>query len=156
MIITPPILKLDGHKSAVLRAIYQGNGFPQDVESVLWINVQEIPTIENEENTLQLAQRIRIKLFYRPAGLNMTLPEAVEKLQWQCHGNTLRAVNPTPLHISLTQLHINGQNVDADMVNPHGERTFTLSQQKVSHIDFNWVDDYGGTNAVNNVPISCY
>jgi P pilus assembly chaperone PapD len=48
----------------------------------------------------------------------MTLPEAVEKLQWQCHGNTLRAVNPTPLHISLTQLHINGQNVDADMVNP--------------------------------------
>lgn len=79
MIITPPILKLDGHKSAVLRAIYQGNALP-DVESVLWINVQEIPTIENEENTLQLAQRIRIKLFYRPAGLNMTLPEAVEKI----------------------------------------------------------------------------
>lgn len=28
MIITPPILKLDGHKSAGLRAIYEGNGFP--------------------------------------------------------------------------------------------------------------------------------
>lgn len=155
MLITPPILKLDGHKSAVLRAIYQGNGFPEDVESVAWINVQEIPTIENEENTLQLAQRIRIKLFYRPVGLNMTLPEAVEKLQWQCHGHTLRAVNATPLHISLTQLHINGQNIDADMINPHGERTFALSQQKVSHIGFSWVDDYGGTNAVNNVPVSC-
>lgn len=149
MLITPPILKLDGHKSAILRILYQGHGFPSDVESVLWINVQEIPTVNEADSTLQLAQRIRIKLFYRPTGLVITLPEAVEQLQWQCHGATLRAINPTALHISLTQLKVNGHEVDADMLGPHSEHDFKLTQAVNSPFSFSWVDDYGGLNNHN-------
>ncbi len=153
MLVTPPILKLDGHKAAVLRTIYQGSGLPQDIESVLWINVQEIPTVSDTNNALQLAQRIRIKLFYRPAGLDINLPDAVAKLQWQCHGTTLRAINPTALHISLTQLHVNGRDVDADMVNPRAQRDFSLKQAVSGPFNFSWVDDYG---AINTVSATCH
>lgn len=153
MLVTPPILKLDGHKAAVLRTIYQGSGLPQDIESVLWINVQEIPTVSDTKNALQLAQRIRIKLFYRPAGLDINLPDAVAKLQWQCHGTTLRAINPTALHISLTQLHVNGRDVDADMVNPRAQRDFSLKQAVSGPFNFSWVDDYG---AINTVSATCH
>lgn len=153
MLVTPPILKLDGHKAAVLRTIYQGSGLPQDIESVLWINVQEIPTVSDTKNALQLAQRIRIKLFYRPAELDINLPDAVAKLQWQCHGTTLRAINPTALHISLTQLHVNGRDVDADMVNPRAQRDFSLKQAVSGPFNFSWVDDYG---AINTVSATCH
>lgn len=113
----------------------------------------EIPTVSDTKNALQLAQRIRIKLFYRPAGLDINLPDAVAKLQWQCHGTALRAVNPTALHISLTQLHINGREVDADMVSPHAQRDFSLKQAVSGPFNFSWVDDYG---AVNTATATCH
>lgn len=151
MIVTPPILKLDGRKSAMLRVLYQGNGLPENKESVLWLNVQEIPQANTTANGLQLAQRIRIKVFYRPASLNMTLSEAVEKLQWRCTGNNITVDNPTPLHISLASLHFSGRNMDIDMVNPYAQRTFSLPQAVPRHVAFTWINDYGGQTRVDNV-----
>ncbi|WP_162873694.1 fimbrial biogenesis chaperone, partial [Klebsiella pneumoniae] len=68
---------LDAAKTAVLRFIYSGNGLPQDKETLLWINVQEIPPAPKQENVLQVAVRTRIKLFYRPVALKTTLDEQV-------------------------------------------------------------------------------
>lgn len=144
MLVTPPIMKLDGNKSAVLRVIYSGSGLPQDVETVYWINVQEIPGVSHDQNALQLAQRIRIKLFYRPQGLGITLPEAAEKLQWQCKGNHVHVTNSTALHVSLTSISVNGRSSDADMVNPHASADFTLPQVANGLISFSYINDYGG------------
>lgn len=63
VVVVPPILKLDAAKTAVLRFIYSGTGLPQDKETLLWINVQEIPPAPKQENVLQVAVRTRIKLF---------------------------------------------------------------------------------------------
>lgn len=157
MLVTPPILKLDGQKSAMLRLIYQGVGLPQDVETVYWINVQEIPQTSEDNNNLQLAQRIRIKLFYRPDNLGVTPDEAAEKLVWQCQNNTLTVNNNSPLHVSLVSVSSGSTDIEADMVNPHASEHFPLPKGWHSgKIKYSWINDYGGTSSTESRAVSCH
>lgn len=67
--VTPPLARVVAKQQQLLRILYEGTGLPQDRESVVWLNVQEIPQASEQANTLQLAVRQRIKVFFRPAGL---------------------------------------------------------------------------------------
>lgn len=49
MIITPPILKLDGHKSAVLRAIYRGNGLPMILNRYCGLTCRKSPPLKTRK-----------------------------------------------------------------------------------------------------------
>lgn len=53
--------------------MYTGEPLPADRESLFWMNVKAIPSLDEKlanENTLQIAIQSRIKLFYRPSGLS--------------------------------------------------------------------------------------
>lgn len=69
-VITPPLFAMQGKKENTLRIIDATNKqLPQDRESLFWINVKAIPSMDKSklsENTLQLAIISRIKLYYRP------------------------------------------------------------------------------------------
>ncbi|RMS19883.1 Pili assembly chaperone: pili assembly chaperone, partial [Pseudomonas coronafaciens pv. garcae] len=67
-IVTPPLTRMAGGGRQLVRIIYSGADMPTDRESVLWLNVQEIPQAA-AVNTLQIAIRQRIKVFFRPDGL---------------------------------------------------------------------------------------
>lgn len=67
--ITPPLARVLPKQEQLLRILYEGQGLPTDRESVVWLNVQEIPQASTQANTLQLAVRQRIKIFFRPANL---------------------------------------------------------------------------------------
>lgn len=160
IVVVPPILKLDASKTAILRFIYSGNGFPQDKETLLWINVQEIPPTPKHENVLQIAVRTRIKLFYRPVTLKTTLEEQVQKLRWQREGSRLQVINDGPLHITFGALHLtngagNTVDVDANMVNP-GDRLSISIPAGVSvsnKLSFSYINDFGGRTEVKDVPV---
>lgn len=160
IVVVPPILKLDGAKTAILRFIYSGNGFPQDKETLLWINVQEIPPAPKLENVLQVAVRTRIKLFYRPTTLKTTLDEQVKKLRWQREGSRLLAINDGPLHITFGALHLKNSagktvDVDANMVNPGDRLSIDIpaGANVNNKISFSYINDFGGRTEVKDVPV---
>ncbi|WKS80323.1 molecular chaperone [Edwardsiella tarda] len=160
MVVVPPIVKLDAQKSAILRFIYSGQGFPQDKETLLWVNVQEIPPAPKQENVLQVAVRTRIKLFYRPSGLNTTLPQQVQQLRWQKSGNQLVAINPGPLHITFGTIHLQGSNgkpidIEANMVDPHGRLAIAIPAgvHIGNTISFSYINDFGGRSEVKNASV---
>lgn len=62
--VTPPLARVFAKEQQLLRILYEGKGMPTDRESVVWLNVQEIPKASETENTLQLAIRQRIKIFF--------------------------------------------------------------------------------------------
>lgn len=98
-VLTPPINRVDAGKGQTLRISYTGVSLPVDRESVFWLNVLEIPGINQakaDQNTLQVAFRSRIKLFFRPAGLQGSANDAVQSIIWQAKGTYLEATNPTP------------------------------------------------------------
>jgi len=152
--VIPPVLKLAGNKEAILRFIYAGQGLPQDRESVFWVNVQEIPPAPKEANTLQIAVRTRVKLFYRPAGLNTTLEQQVENLKWHKQNNKLVIENPGPLNITFSVLKLTNSagkqwQVNADMVNAFGQLTVNLpaGAEAASRVQATYINDFGGNSA---------
>ena len=101
--ITPSLARLGHRKEQTLRIFYQGVGLPQDRESVMWLNVQEIPQVSTSENSLQIAIRQRLKLFYRPKDLPGTADEAARNLTWSVENASgspaLLASNGSAFHV---------------------------------------------------------
>ncbi|MDR9616866.1 fimbria/pilus periplasmic chaperone [Providencia rettgeri] len=71
-IVTPRINKIAANEGVQLRIRFLGKNLPMDRESVYYLNVLDIvPKSKNTQgmNTLQLAIKTRIKVFYRPISL---------------------------------------------------------------------------------------
>ena len=100
-VITPPLFAMQGKKENTLRIIdATNNQLPQDRESLFWMNVKAIPSMDKSklsDNTLQLAIISRIKLYYRPGKLALPPDQAAEKLTFSRSGSSLTLTpNPTP------------------------------------------------------------
>lgn len=148
MVVTPPVLKVKPDQSAVLRFIYSGKGLPTDRESLYWINVQEIPPRASEPNVMQLAIRTRLKLFYRPAGLNARLEDQMSHLTFVKNAGNLVVKNNGPLHISLSQLIIQPPQsqllkLTAPMISPFSSETITFPKGS-RIVGLTYINDYGG------------
>lgn len=121
-VIAPPLARMSGNARQIIRIIYAGQGMPLDRESVLWLNVQEIPQTA-KDNELQIAIRQRIKLFYRPPGLEGDPLKAAQGLQWRVLDGQLHVSNPGPYHVSMIQLDVQQRgktllNVNSQMLAP--------------------------------------
>jgi len=155
--ITPPLFRINANKQNMLRIIKSGDGLPKDRESVYWVNVKAIPPAPeaNGQNTLQLAVKTRIKLFYRPVGLPGNAAETPKKLEWHQQGNELIVKNPTAYSASFNDIKVDGKELkDTKLVLPQSETHYKLDAAHVSTVSYRCINDFGGlteplTSAVN-------
>ncbi|WP_310469292.1 fimbrial biogenesis chaperone [Citrobacter portucalensis] len=84
----------------------------------------------------------------------------MKKLNWSLHGNKLSVTNNGPMYISLNKLHTGRSlsersDIEIDMIAPHSTQEFNLptSARLSGNISFNYVNDYGGTTEVADVPL---
>lgn len=120
---TPPVSRIEPKQGQTVRLMFNGSEvLPKDRESVYWFNVLEVPpkmsaTDAQNKNLLQLAFRTRIKLFYRPQGLEGKASDAPAHLKWQQRNvkgkTTLQVTNPTPYFVSFNVVNIvvNGKKI---------------------------------------------
>jgi len=155
--LTPPLKRLSGNARQQLRVLYQGLGLPTDRESVFWLSVQEIPQKSKDENTLQIAVRQRIKLFYRPAGLPGDVDQAPSRLQWRRVSKEgkpgLEIRNDSAFHISFGTVNVksgsNSYSVPATMLPPYSSQSFaiegasSLAPGGATKIEFESINDDG-------------
>lgn len=150
-IITPALARLPGDGRQLLRVIYAGADMPQDHESVLWLNIQEIPQAA-AENALQLAIRQRIKLFFRPRGLAGEPAQAPENLRWKLLGDVLHVENPGPFHVSMVKIAAQRGSSpllskDSQMIAPGQRLQFALASSSIDSpaaLSFISINDFGG------------
>ncbi|ARP80175.1 hypothetical protein CAL12_04575 [Bordetella genomosp. 8] len=158
--LMPPVFRMEAGKAQVIRLSYTKEPLPQDRESVFWLNVLEIPpkaqASGESQNSLQIAYRTRIKLFFRPRDLKGDPTEAAQKVRWSVlktdHGFALRAENPTQFAVSYSTLGVRtpGKTVQATpgMVMPFDAATFPLSGDiggipRPLKIEYSTINDYG-------------
>ncbi|TCM70940.1 P pilus assembly chaperone PapD [Acinetobacter calcoaceticus] len=157
--ITPPISRIEPKKSQTLRitALPNASQFDQKQETVLWLNVIDIPPKPesvNEtavpENYIQLAVRSRIKFFYRPAALVKDAFEAPEKIQWIKSADKLVIKNPTPYHITVNSILQKDGSKSLDllseslMLKPFSEHSVPFKNNNLNDMSFVNINDYGG------------
>jgi P pilus assembly chaperone PapD len=160
--IAPPIARIDPGKGQTLRILYTGEPLPQERESVFWLNVLEVPpkppTDEADINRLQMAYRTRIKLFFRPQGLQGRVEDTPAQLSWRVvqadkHA-ALEVHNPSAYHVSFRALELVGggktaEFTDGGMVGPGETRSFPLTgdvyQGADAKVHYHVINDYGGS-----------
>ncbi|WP_370965400.1 fimbrial biogenesis chaperone [Enterobacter wuhouensis] len=146
-IITPPLFTLSHGRSNLIRILRTGGDLPDDRESLFWLSVASIPETQGKqaENTLQVAIRSRMKLFYRPSGLQGKEEDAYKRVSWSKQGNHLRAANPTPYYVTLFNLRVDGHSIErAGMLSPFSSREIAGYQSDaLSAVRWQSINDYG-------------
>lgn len=155
-VATPPLFRLDPRKEQMVRIQKVPGALPEDRESVFYFNAQEIPVAGKAgENTLKIAMRTRIKLFYRPAGLQGNPLEALPQLRWslaQEQGKSVLVVNnPSAFHVSFIGVKViaGAQTVEVEepkMVAPMSSQRYALPgfSGRSGDVMFSAINDYGG------------
>ncbi|WP_434629539.1 fimbrial biogenesis chaperone [Chromobacterium sp. CV08] len=170
-LIMPPIFRVDPAKGQTLRLTFTGADLPKERESVFWLNVLDVPPLpkagNEQRNFMQVAFRSRIKLFYRPAGLQGSSDDAADKLSWSLlpqaggRGYMLRATNQAAYHVSLNRATLlmgrHEYETDGGMVPPGGNHDFMLKDPRFKpessmKLNYESINDYGAPVA-HSVPL---
>ncbi|MEK7946201.1 fimbria/pilus periplasmic chaperone [Pigmentiphaga sp. YJ18] len=161
--LTPPLFRVDPKKGQALRIIYSQDPLASDRESLFWLNVLEIPpqaaASPEAPNSLQLAFRTRIKLFFRPTGLPGDPAGAAAQMTWRFvrkddNKYVLVATNPSPFHVTISKVatEVGGvvwRNDTGAMVAPRATAEFDvgpvthINSEVPTKVDFMSVNDYG-------------
>ncbi|HFT1682904.1 molecular chaperone [Providencia stuartii] len=165
--ITPPIFKMSAGAGQNLRLTYLGDSLPKDKESIFYLNVLEIPpenedTASQNKNTMQIAIRTRVKLFYRPTDIKMPA-QVNEKLSFSikktAKGNELLVKNNSPWFITFQDVTLSEGNrklsLEGNMVAPFSDIYLNrgkgvaipndfINAKKVS---YSVINDYGGLDS---------
>lgn len=152
----PPVSRLEARQEKTLRIIKTQGALPDDRESVFWLNIKNIPPSGDDANanTLEIAIKTRIKLFWRPATIKFIPESAALKVKWTIQGNSLIVDNPTPIHISVMNVTVDGKDVPLDMVRPFDKVTLPLPAGVTGHaLTWRFINDYGAISQNINVTL---
>lgn len=156
LVALPPLQRVESlAKGQVkLQLTDDAQSLPQDRESAFYFNLREIPPKSSKVNTLQIALQTRIKLFYRPAALQLSRDSAQDlwqkKLVLSRQGDGYRVNNPGPYYVTLAAAYsqLNGKPIagfDPVMIAPFSESTLSVKAGVLGDKPImTWINDYGG------------
>lgn len=152
--VIPPVSRLDAGQEKVLRIMKVQGDLPQDRESVFWLNIKNIPPASNKPNALEIAIKTRIKLFWRPATLNITTERAAAQVKWHRQNQQLIVENPTPLHINVMNVTVDGKDVPLNMVRPFETQRLPLPEGANGNaLVWRFVNDFGAISQDRKVAL---
>lgn len=161
-LVLPPISRVDAGKGQVLRLRVTGQSLPKEQESAFWLNILEVPAVASEsgvnDGSLQVTVRNRIKIFYRPKGLDSKgAGRAAGSVQWTlsagADGATLHARNDSPYHVSMVKAWVVGERKEVEaegmqMLAPHASASFKLPEMgrlpSDATLKVRYINDFGG------------
>lgn len=155
--VTPPLFVSEPDSENTLRIIYAGPPLPSDRESLFFMNVKAIPSVNKEnmegKNVLQLAILSRIKLFVRPKNLAMPPEEALSQLKFERAGNHLKISNASPYYVTLVNLQLGGQKLENIMIAPKNSAQQALPSGASGALSWQSVNDYGAITPARRVSL---
>lgn len=152
-VLTPPINRVDPDKGQTIRISYTGTpALPTDKESVYWLNVLEVPS--KDKNSADVSQKLnvvfrtRIKLFYRPEGLDGNSNDAPDELHWHLSGQNATVKNSSKYNVTIFTVKYKGNGSASEsngaMVAPGDTHQFTLKNSgNINGLSFSTINDYG-------------
>lgn len=156
LMVTPPLFSLKSRGENNVRIISTNSNLPKDRESLFTLSVASIPSGRPGPDSVQLAVRSRLKLFWRPDGLKGSPDNAYRQLRWQITPSGLMVSNPTPYYVTVFKLNVDGQAVDnAGVVAPFSDRHTPWCKGKtVCPLRWQSINDYGRVMPVVTLSVS--
>jgi len=103
----PQVFRMEADGGQVVRLLLtDAQALAQDRESVFYLNFSQLPVYKKtaDSNRLLLMFTSRVKVFYRPPGLDANLPPDIAgQLQFSWRDASLHVHNPTAYHVVVSQ-----------------------------------------------------
>lgn len=151
IIAVPPVFRLQpGELRDVKLQLISRDNFPQDRESLYWLNIYQVPPNTHSpgnEKRVILPLRLRLKVFVRP--VNVSRPQQIDgqRLQFQRNNNNPQAViisNPTPWYMTIATFESGDARVDGMMLAPGEKKDVTLNTTvKAGEVQYDIINDNG-------------
>lgn len=153
-IVIPPLIRFEPGATVTL-IIRQTGTVPQVDQESLWrLALKTIPAQSNNPVqdgaatvSLVLALQNNLKLFYRPKELPaLTTAERAESLKFTQQGGVLSVTNPTPYHVTFSELLTDGQQVNIrndKTIAPYSTVRYPTGVTSSSRISWSITDDSG-------------
>ncbi|MFG8562627.1 molecular chaperone [Pseudomonas paraeruginosa] len=151
--VSKPLLRIEAGSRSTFEVLYQGQGLPTDRETYLLLSVLDVPPSPKVPNAMQVALRHRLKLFYRPPSLKITLDDAMTTLEWTLPdgaGGPPKAHNPSPLYLTFSNLEILdakgqrcGEPLEHLMLAPFSEQRLEMKDCRPASLRYDIVSDAG-------------
>lgn len=145
----PPVSRLEPGQEKILRIIKTAGRLPEERESVFWLNVKNIPpsVAKKEVNSLEIAIKTRIKMFWRPAAIKLIPEKAIDNVKWHRQGHQLVVENLNPIHINIMDVVVDGKDVPLNMIRPFETLTLALPAGSAGHsLVWRFINDYGAVS----------
>ena len=157
-IITPPLFRLDPKSEQTLRIMKSENITQTNVESLYYLIVRMIPASDRQNqqsNVLNIIYKTKIKLFYRPKGLEGSADDACKNLHFSQSGKQLTIENTSHFYTVFSSLTLGSSKVQADMVAPQSSVTLPLNAPiATSSASWHCINDYGGETVAYTAALS--
>lgn len=107
--VAPAVVQIGINEGQVLKVVARNaDSLPKDRESVYWLNVLDVPPVpevkEDKANYLQVALRSRIKLFYRPKGLDIKSEDIDAHLSVSNQEGKVCLNNASPYYVTVMEI----------------------------------------------------
>ena len=150
-IVTPPLFRLDPQKEQSLRITWNGAALPGDKESLFYMNVRTVPataTDDGNKNVLRLIYKTRLKMFWRPSGLDGSPSETCKNLRFVRHDRQLTVLNAGAFYSVFDSLTLGGKKIEkADMVGPKSSVVIPLPESvQGTSVSWRCITDYGNAS----------
>lgn len=161
-VLTPPLSRVEPHQGQVIRIISTGiSNLPEDRESLFWFNLLDVPPDNPNlvgKNLLSFTVRTRIKLFYRPNKLKISVNDAFNKIQFNYLNDEkiIELNNPTPYHITFVNLNFKTSAGESDykksiMIPPFSSQKIVdlKLENKPNNLNYSFINDLGGVQSIS-------
>ena len=151
-LVLPEVQFLEPGKHQELRVVRVGGKYPQDRESVFFVNGVFIPQSANQSvSTLNLAISINVKMFYRPETIvdKNAIKQVAKQLKFELTPQQLRVQNPTPYYATFSALSVDTYSLTNEqlkvMVPPYGENHYSVQGGgfKTAKVFWSLIDELG-------------
>lgn len=157
-IATPQLFKINPKQGQVVRLMFNNKVvLPKDRESIFYFNFLQIPalsTSQKEQNKLVLLVTSRLKLFYRPDGLNISPENISNSIRFEYdNNNTLKVINDSPYYATFDKvelLDVKKQKVaevkNPSMVSPKAQDSWLIQNKTKANatiINYSIINDFG-------------
>lgn len=158
-VVTPPIFRIEPGAGQTVRLVFTGNDLPQDRESVFYLNTLQIPSLppaHSAQNQMVVMVRNRLKIFYRPPGIEGSPHRATDRLSFRISGTgqnaRVLASNASGYFISIADGSVvcgsRSATLGPVMIAPRSEAPLTLQghcplDATAVRAKVRYIDDYG-------------
>jgi fimbrial chaperone protein len=155
-LLTPPLYVLKPATESVIKIMFNGKPLPQDRESLYWLTVKAIPqqTKSSSGNSLQFASANRIKVFYRPNGLPVSVDDAWKQVTGRYAAGKVTLSNPTPYYLTTINVKVDGRAVQGVMIPPKGTATLAESFSQANSLSYQTINDFGAWTPVTRTALA--